>query len=136
MILGSAVTGMDAKNACRIYLRDRKKHKSPNAAQTESVMAGALGVKPRRRRSEIPIAFVLITHHRIHRIHSFIGEPQNRAPKRHIKHRRRHPVRGIMNSILQMMLPPVIGFVLDLMLGDPGWLYHPVRLIGHLITGA
>ncbi len=45
MILGSAVTGMDAKNACRIYLRDRKKHKSPNAAQTESVMAGALGVE-------------------------------------------------------------------------------------------
>lgn len=45
MILGSAVTGMDVRNACRIYLRDRKKHKSPNAAQTESVMAGALEVE-------------------------------------------------------------------------------------------
>lgn len=45
MLLGSVLTGMDAKNACRIYLRDRRKHKSPNAAQTESVMAGALGVE-------------------------------------------------------------------------------------------
>lgn len=45
MILGSALTRMDVKNACRVYLRDRKKHKSPNAAQTESVMAGALGVE-------------------------------------------------------------------------------------------
>ena len=26
------------------------------------------------------------------------------------------------------------GFVLDLLLGDPRWLYHPVRLIGRLIT--
>lgn len=26
------------------------------------------------------------------------------------------------------------GFVLDLLLGDPAWLYHPVRLIGKLIT--
>ena len=25
------------------------------------------------------------------------------------------------------------GFVLDLMFGDPVWLYHPVRLIGKLI---
>lgn len=28
----------------------------------------------------------------------------------------------------------LIGFLLDLVLGDPHWLYHPVRLIGHLIT--
>lgn len=27
----------------------------------------------------------------------------------------------------------VIGFFLDLLLGDPRWLYHPVRLIGRLI---
>ncbi len=26
-----------------------------------------------------------------------------------------------------------IGFILDLILGDPSWLYHPVRLIGKLI---
>ena len=36
---------MDGKNAWRIYRRDRKKHKSPNAAQTESVCAGALGIQ-------------------------------------------------------------------------------------------
>ena len=36
---------MDGKNAWRIYRRDRKKHKSPNAAQTESVCAGALKIQ-------------------------------------------------------------------------------------------
>ena len=28
----------------------------------------------------------------------------------------------------------IAGFVLDLLLGDPEWLYHPVRLIGGLIS--
>lgn len=45
MILASFLMGMDGKGAVRIYRRDRKKHKSPNAAQTEAVMAGALGVQ-------------------------------------------------------------------------------------------
>lgn len=45
MILASACVGMDASKAARVYRRDRKNHKSPNAAQTESVMAGALGVR-------------------------------------------------------------------------------------------
>lgn len=35
----------DAKNAWRIFKRDRFNHKSPNSAQTESVYAGALGVR-------------------------------------------------------------------------------------------
>ena len=34
----------DAKNAFRIWKRDRLAHKSPNSAQTESVSAGALGL--------------------------------------------------------------------------------------------
>jgi len=33
-----------AKNALRIFLRDRKKHQSPNSAQTEAVCAGALNL--------------------------------------------------------------------------------------------
>lgn len=37
--------GFDGKNAFKTYIRDRKKHSSPNSAQTESVMAGALGVE-------------------------------------------------------------------------------------------
>ena len=45
MILAAFVTGLDGKNAWKIYRRDRKKHASPNAAQTESVCAGALGVR-------------------------------------------------------------------------------------------
>ena len=35
----------DEKNAWKIYKRDRKKSESPNAAQTESVCAGALRVR-------------------------------------------------------------------------------------------
>ena len=45
MILGSGLCGFDARQAFSIYRRDRKKHKSPNSAQTESVMAGALGIQ-------------------------------------------------------------------------------------------
>ncbi|MCL2045496.1 MAG: adenosylcobinamide-phosphate synthase CbiB [Oscillospiraceae bacterium] len=44
MILGSAFVGGDVRNAIRIYVRDRRNHKSPNSAQTEAVCAGALGL--------------------------------------------------------------------------------------------
>ena len=45
MILSSAMLGMDGAGALKIWRRDRRKHASPNAAQTESVCAGALGVE-------------------------------------------------------------------------------------------
>lgn len=45
MITASALNGLDYKNAFRMFLRDRKNHKSPNSAQTESVCAGALNVQ-------------------------------------------------------------------------------------------
>lgn len=45
MILAAAITHMDWKHAKKIFLRDRYNHKSPNSAQTESVMAGALDVQ-------------------------------------------------------------------------------------------
>lgn len=45
MILAAFFCGFDWRNAVRIYRRDRKNHKSPNAAQTEAVMAGALDVQ-------------------------------------------------------------------------------------------
>ena len=41
----AALTGNDAKGAWRIWRRDRRKHASPNSAQTESACAGALGVQ-------------------------------------------------------------------------------------------
>lgn len=44
MIVSAQILGMDGKDAWRIYRRDRKKSASPNAAQTEAVCAGALGV--------------------------------------------------------------------------------------------
>lgn len=45
MIVAAFFCGMDGKNAWRIYIRDRRKHASPNAAQTEAVCAGALRVR-------------------------------------------------------------------------------------------
>lgn len=33
------------------------------------------------------------------------------------------------------MLAVGLGFLLDLLIGDPHWLYHPIRLVGHLIGG-
>lgn len=45
MIAAAFILKMDYKNAAVIFIRDRYNHKSPNSAQTESVCAGALGVK-------------------------------------------------------------------------------------------
>ena len=45
MIAASWVLKMDARGAWRIYLRDRRKHASPNSAQTEAVCAGALQIR-------------------------------------------------------------------------------------------
>ena len=47
LIAASALGGseFDAGRAYRIWKRDRYNHKSPNAAQTESTCAGALGLK-------------------------------------------------------------------------------------------
>ncbi len=39
-----------------------------------------------------------------------------------------------MSNSLQWLIPVAGGFLLDLLVGDPHWLYHPVRLIGKLIT--
>ena len=45
MVAGTVFTGMDTKNAAKIYKRDRRNHASPNSAQTEAAMAGALEVQ-------------------------------------------------------------------------------------------
>ena len=45
MMVASAAVGLNASDAFRIWKRDRYKHASPNSAQTESVMAGALEVR-------------------------------------------------------------------------------------------
>ena len=45
MILAAFVTNINGDKAFQVYCRDRKKHKSPNAAQTEAVCAGALGLQ-------------------------------------------------------------------------------------------
>ena len=45
MIAAAFLTGEDGKDAFRIWRRDRRNHKSPNSAQTESACAGALGIR-------------------------------------------------------------------------------------------
>ena len=45
MIAGAFVIGLDSRNAARIFKRDSRNHASPNSAQTEAVMAGALDVQ-------------------------------------------------------------------------------------------
>ena len=45
MIFASKLLGLDSKNASYIHKRDAHKHASPNSAQTESVMAGALRIQ-------------------------------------------------------------------------------------------
>lgn len=45
LLIAAALSGgADAKNALRIWRRDRRRHTSPNSAQCEAAMAGALGV--------------------------------------------------------------------------------------------
>ena len=45
MVALAPLAGLDGEGAWRIWRRDRRKHKSPNSAQTEAAMAGALGVE-------------------------------------------------------------------------------------------
>lgn len=45
MIISAHMLGMNGRGAYKIWKRDRRKHASPNSAQTESVCAGALDVR-------------------------------------------------------------------------------------------
>ena len=45
MVLAAYFSGFDGWNAWKIFRRDSRNHASPNSAQTESVMAGALDVQ-------------------------------------------------------------------------------------------
>lgn len=45
MSLSAFICGLNGKKAWKIFIRDRKKHKSPNSAHTEAAMAGALGIE-------------------------------------------------------------------------------------------
>ena len=45
MVAAAGLTGLSTKNAWKIFKRDRYNHASPNSAQTEAAMAGALGVQ-------------------------------------------------------------------------------------------
>lgn len=44
MVASAFLSGLDGRNSFRIFLRDRRNHKSPNSAHTEAACAGALGI--------------------------------------------------------------------------------------------
>ena len=45
MLAAGGSLGMDVRRGWRVFRRDRRKHASPNSAQTESVCAGLLGLR-------------------------------------------------------------------------------------------
>jgi adenosylcobinamide-phosphate synthase len=45
MLAAGGILGLNVKNGWKIFRRDRRKHASPNSAQTESACAGLLGVR-------------------------------------------------------------------------------------------
>lgn len=45
MVAAAFFTGMNGKNAWKVFKRDRRNHASPNSAHTESAMAGALDIQ-------------------------------------------------------------------------------------------
>ena len=45
MIFASKIMGYNSRNAYRIFKRDSRNHASPNSAQTESVVAGAMEIQ-------------------------------------------------------------------------------------------
>ena len=45
VMLAALIGGLDGEGSFRIWKRDRYNHASPNSAQTESAMAGALGLR-------------------------------------------------------------------------------------------
>ena len=45
MCAAAILSGFDAAGAMRIFIRDRKNHKSPNSAHTEAACAGAMGIQ-------------------------------------------------------------------------------------------
>lgn len=45
VIIAAALLGLSPRRAYRIWRRDRRRHASPNSAQTEAAVAGALGLQ-------------------------------------------------------------------------------------------
>lgn len=72
LMISACNTGryFDAKNAYRIWKRDRRKHESPNSAQTEAVAAGALHI-----RLAGDASYFGVVHHK-----PYIGDP-DREPE-------------------------------------------------------
>lgn len=45
MLISGLILRLDFKNGVKVFIRDRKKHKSPNAGHPESVVAGLLNIR-------------------------------------------------------------------------------------------
>ena len=99
MIASAAFLGFDGKNAFRIWKRDRRKHASPNSAQTESACAGALHVELAG-----PASYFGVLHEK-----PFLGDPDRTIERADVK---RSCALMYGTSVLLLVLLEAIGLSL------------------------
>lgn len=105
MLVATCLGGYDTKNAWKIFKRDRYCHASPNSAQTEAVMAGALGIE---------LAGPALYFGKLHK-KPFIGDRKRAAEAEDIKR---------ANRILYITAVVGLGFLLLLRLAVRAIIYR------------
>lgn len=95
----AALTGNSARGAYRIWKRDRRKHASPNAGQTEAAAAGSLGI-----RLAGPISYFGKTVEK-----EYIGDPDREIRPSDIRRSNRMMVAG---TVLCLMVGLALRFVI------------------------
>jgi adenosylcobinamide-phosphate synthase len=99
MIASAAFLGFDGKNAFRIWKRDKRRHASPNSAQTESACAGALHVELAG-----PASYFGVLHEK-----PFLGDPDRAIERADVK---RSCTLMYGTSVLLLVLLEAIGLSL------------------------
>lgn len=100
MIFSSLLIKKNAKNAHYIWKRDKRKHKSPNSAQTESVCAGAL---------EIQLAGDAIYDGKLHK-KEYIGDKKRKIEPEDIKKANQLMITTSITSITIITLITIIYY--------------------------
>jgi adenosylcobinamide-phosphate synthase len=99
MIFASCILpGYSGRGAWKIWKRDRRKHASPNSAQTESVCAGALGI-----RLAGPAVYFGVLHSK-----SFIGDEKRNITPSDIK---RANILMLVSSVIMLLTAVAAGII-------------------------
>ena len=99
MMAAAYLLRLDSKNALKIWRRDKRRHASPNSAQTEAVCAGALGI-----RLAGPISYFGVVHDK-----PFIGD--NTRPIRDVDIIRANRLM-IATSVLTLILSVIFRTII------------------------